>query len=70
MATGGATDVVYVYIKLQNDYLNINPACSACLCVNERRRRAVSLKVTSHTEARVTLALLSDSTASRYDDDS
>ncbi len=25
-----------VNIKLQKDYLNVNPACSACLCVNKR----------------------------------
>ncbi len=28
----------------------MNPACSACLCVNEWRRRAVLF--TTHTEAR------------------
>ncbi len=28
--------LVSVNIKLQKDYLNVNPACSACLCVNKR----------------------------------
>ncbi len=33
--------LVSVNIKLQKYHLNMNPACSVCLCVNEWGRRAV-----------------------------
>ncbi len=31
------TQIMYVNIKVKKDLLNMKPACSACLCVNERR---------------------------------
>ncbi len=54
-----------VNIKLQTDYLNMNPACSACLNVNEWCRRVVSYY--THTEACVTLVVFSASSASIYE---
>ncbi len=56
--------LVSVNIKPQKDYLNMNPTCSACLCVNEWRRCAVSF--TTHTEVHMTLAVLSASATSIY----
>ncbi len=34
--------LVSVNIKQQKYYLNMNPACSACLCMNEWHRRVFS----------------------------
>ncbi len=54
-----------VNIKLQKYHLNMNPAFSARLCVNEWHRRTVSF--TTHTEVRVTLAVFPASAASIYE---
>ncbi len=57
--------LVSVNIKLKINYLNMNPAYSACRCVNEWRRCAVSF--TTYTEAHVMLAMFSASVASVYE---
>ncbi len=55
--------LVFVNIKRQKDYLNMN---SECLRVNEWQRRAVMF--TTRTEARVTLAVILTSAASLNED--
>ncbi len=55
--------LVFVNIKPQKDYLNMN---SACLCVNEWRRRTVMF--TTRTEARLRLAVILTSAASLNED--
>ncbi len=58
--------LVSVNIKRQNEYLNMNPACSACLCVNKWRRRAdlFTTQILNH----VTLAVISASGISLKED--
>ncbi len=58
--------LVSVNIKRQNDYLNMNPACSACLCVNTWRRCAdlFTTQILKH----VTLAVISASGISLKED--
>ncbi len=55
--------LVFVNIKRQKDYLNMN---SECLCVNKWRRRTVMF--TTRTEARVKLAVILTSAASLNED--
>ncbi len=57
------TSRLFVNIKPQKDYLNIN---SVCLCVNEWSRCAVLF--TTHTEARVTLPVILTSAVSLNED--
>ncbi len=49
--------LVSVNIKPQKYHLKMNPACSACLCVNEWHRHAVVF--TTHILKHVMLAVIS-----------
>ncbi len=51
--------LVSVNIKPQKEYLNMNSACSACLCICEWHRRMVLLHTHTHTEVRDTRGVFS-----------
>ncbi len=58
--------LVSIHIKPQKHYLNMNPACSASLLMNDRC--AVSFTAHMHTEARLMLAVFSASAVSLNED--
>ncbi len=57
--------LVSVNIKLQKYYLNMNPACSACLC--EWMTQMRGFVYYTHTEAHATLVVFSASATSIYE---